>query len=151
MVSQPAPVWHLPLLGFIQVWLGTGFIAPLREPGTSWSVVYGVLSALFNLICVYVLVLAARNCSRIWRAEPPAATWALVATALPTAVLCAAVATGPLTLGLWRWKSLIPALFALFLVVALIREVMRLVARRGSEWSPTEWRTTDLSERVPPT
>lgn len=135
MVSQPAPVWHLPLLGLVQVWLATGLIAPIREPGTSWSGVYDVLSVLLNLVGIYVLVLAARNCSRIWRAEPRAATWALVATALPTAVLCAAVATGPLTLGLWRWKSLIPALFALFLVVALIREVMRLVARRDSEWS----------------
>lgn len=33
MVSQPAPVWHLPLLGFIQVWLGTGFYRAVTRAG----------------------------------------------------------------------------------------------------------------------
>ena len=42
---------------------------------------------------------------------------------------CALWATGSMTIGVWQWRSLLPATFATYLVVVLVREVHRRLAR----------------------
>jgi hypothetical protein len=126
---KPAPTWLLPVMALAQVWAATVLVAPLREPGASWNVGYAALSTVSNLAGLAILALAARNCSRLWRASQEQASLALaVATAL-VSLFSALVATGPMTIGVWHWESLVPATLALYLAVVLGREVNRLLAR----------------------
>jgi hypothetical protein len=111
------------VLALVQVYFGTVSISPLREPGAPWSLGFAVWSAAFGLMGVAILALAARNCRRLWRVPPREVSWALVAVTLLVALLSALWATGPLSIGLWRWWSLIPGAFAAFLLVVVVRDV----------------------------
>ena len=102
---------------------------PLREPGASWDAGYAALSTIASVACLAILALAARNCMRLWRVPPGEASWALVAAAGLVGLFSALWATGPLTIGVWHWESLVPATFAVYLVVVLVREVKRRLAR----------------------
>lgn len=88
-----------------------------------------MLSGIAGLAGLVVLAFAVRNCIRLWQVQPWEASWALVAATVLVAFFGALWATGPLSIGRWRWESLIPGTLAVYLIVVLVREVRRLLAR----------------------
>lgn len=95
------------------------------------------MSTVASLVGLAVLALAARNCMRVWRVPPGEASWALVAATGLVSLFSALWATGPLTIGVWHWESLVPGAFAVYLVVVVVREVNRRLARSkapGQSW-----------------
>ena len=129
MTSKPLPAWPLPVLALAQVYYGTVLVSPLQEPGAPWSAGYAVLSAVGGLFGLALLGLAVRNCLRLWRVQPWEASWALVAATVLVALFSAVWATGPMSIGIWHWSSLVPGAFAMYLLVVLVREVRRRLAR----------------------
>jgi hypothetical protein len=127
--AKPVPTWPLPVLALAQLFVGTVLVSPLRETSAPWSLGYAVLSAVVGLAGLAILGLAVRNCVRLWRLRPSEASWALVAAMLLTALHGALWAAGPTTIGIWRWWSLVPGTFAAFLVIVLVREVRRRLAK----------------------
>lgn len=125
---RPEPTWALPVMALAQVWAVTVLVAPLREPGASWNAAYAALSMVSNLAGVAILALAARNCTRLWKVSQGQASWALVATTASVSLFSAVVATGPMTIGVWHFESLIPATLALYLAIVLVREVKTRIA-----------------------
>ena len=136
--TKPEPTWPLPVLAFAQVWVGTVLIAPLREPDASWHHGYAALSTIASLAGLAILALAARNCMRLWRVPPEEASWALVAAAGMVGLFSALWATGPLTIGVWHWDSLVPATFAVYLGVVVVREVKKRLARSKATDEPVD-------------
>jgi hypothetical protein len=129
VIAKPLPTWPLPVMALVQMHFGTVLVSPLRESGAPWSVSYAVLSALASLAGLVVYAFAVRNCLRLWHVPPWKASWALVAATILVALFSALVATGPMSIGLWRWESLIPGALAVYLIVILVREMSRLLAR----------------------
>lgn len=129
MTAKPLPTWPLPVMALVQVHFGTVLVSPLRESGAPWSAGYASLSALASLAGLVVLAFAVRNCIRLWQVQPWEASWALVAATVLVTLFSALVATGPTTIGLWHWESLIPGTLAVYLIVVLVREMSRLLAR----------------------
>lgn len=132
MKTKAQPTWPLPVLAFGRVWVGTVLIAPLRRSGASWDAGYAALSTIATLAGLAILLVAARNCMRLWRVPPEEASWALVAAAGLVGLVSALAATGPLTIGVWHWESLVPATFAVYLVALLVREGNKRWARSRS-------------------
>lgn len=129
MTAKPLPTWPLPVMALVQLHFGTVLVSPLREPGAPWSVGYAVLSGIASLAGPVVLAFALRNCIRLWQVQPWEASWALVTATVLVTLFGALWATGPMTIGLWRRESLIPGALAGYLIVVLVREVSRLLAR----------------------
>lgn len=129
MTGKPLPTWPLPVMALAQIYVGTAFVLPLRKPGAPWSVGYASLSAVFGLVGLAILALAVRNCVRLWHVQTWEASWTLVAVTVPVTLFSALWATGPMTIGVWHWSSLVPGTFAGYLIVVLAREVRRLLAR----------------------
>jgi hypothetical protein len=127
--TKPQPAWPLPVMALVQVHFGTALVSPLRESGAPWSVGYAVLSGIASLGGLVVLAFAVRNCIRLWQVQPWEASWTLVAATVLVTLFSALVATGPVSIGLWRWESLIPGTLAVYLIVVLARETSRLLAR----------------------
>lgn len=103
----------------------------MQEPGGPWDLKYSLLSGPFVIMGLVVLAFAARNCSRLWRVEAWEASWGLVAALAVTVTFSFLIAAGPLTVGTWRWTSLIDGTFGAFLVVVLAREVRRRLVRKS--------------------
>lgn len=116
-------------MALVQMEFGSVLITGVREPGGSWDLEYALWSSPFALVGLLILVFAYRNCSRLWRLPAREAPWGLVVAIAVAASFSMMVATGPLTVGEWKWASLIEALFGTFLVVVLVREVRRKLAR----------------------
>jgi len=116
-------------MAFAQVWVATVLVARPREPGASWDAGYAALSVIASLAGLAILTLAARNCIRLWRVPAREASWTLVAATTLVGLLSALAATGPMTIGVWHWESLAPATLAMYLLVVLVREVNRRLAR----------------------
>lgn len=129
MTAKPLPTWPLPVMALVQVHFGTVLVSPLRESGAPWGAGYASLSALASLTGLVVLAFAVRNCIRLWQVQPWEASWALVAATVLVTLFSALVATGPMTIGVWHWESLIPGTLAVYLIVVLVREMSRLLAR----------------------
>jgi hypothetical protein len=125
-------------MALVQVHFGTVLLSPLSESGASWSFSYVVLSALASLAGLVVLAFAVRNCIRLWQVPIWEASWALVVATVLVALFSALVATGPMSIGLWRWNSLIPGTLAVYLIVVLVREMSRLLPRRPEPNQPVE-------------
>lgn len=123
MKHAPLPHWALPVLALAQVWLGN--VAPLREPGAPWDAQYLMLAAIFGLVGLGIWVLAIRTCVILWRLPACTDSWSLFAVSAVVAAFAGLWATGPLTLGVWRWGSLAPGALALFLVGLPMRGAFR--------------------------
>jgi hypothetical protein len=124
------------MVALAQVYFGTVLVSPFREPGAPWDVGYAVLSAVASIGGLTILALAVRNCLRLWRVPPHEASWALVTLAVPVTLFSGLWATGPMTLGVWHWYSLVPGTFAAYLIVVLVREVRRLQVRSRNAFPP---------------
>jgi hypothetical protein len=116
-----------------QVFCGMWLVTPLEKPGAQWEVVPALFAVLYGVGGLALLWLAVRNCRRVWDVLPSDASWGLVTTSATTAVVSTLVATGPMTIGEWHWESALPGAFALFLVVALVRELRRLARGRAAQ------------------
>lgn len=130
MSPERPPAWPLPVMALFQVYVAMVLISPLREPGARWDAGYAALAAIAGVGGLAILSLAVRNCGRLWRVPAQEASWSLVAAAGLTALYSAMWATGPLTLGVWHWSSLVPAALAAYLLVVVAREIRRRAWRR---------------------
>jgi len=117
------PAWPLVITALAQMYFGTAFAFVTDVTDVPHSLTEAVLVLASGLIGLTFLALAVRNCRRLWRLAPSSAVWPLVATTVPTAAFCGLWATGPLSIGSWKWSSLVPAAFAVFLVVVLVRRL----------------------------
>ncbi len=129
MTPRSSPSWSLPVTAFAQVWVAAVLVSPPREPGTPWAFGYAALSGIVSLAGLAVLAFAVRNCGRLWRVPPGQASWALVAASALVASVSLLVATGPVSIGVWDWESLMPGALGAYLIVVVVREVSRLLAR----------------------
>lgn len=115
-------------MALVQVLAGGMLVTSMR--GGPWDLEYALLSAPFVGMGLVILAFAARNCSRLWRVEAWEASWGVVAALAVTMIFSFLIATGPLTVGEWRWTSLPYGAFGGFLVVVLTREVRRRLVRK---------------------
>jgi hypothetical protein len=130
VTAKPTPVWPLPVLALLQVVFGMALVPGVDELDGSWTVGFALVWTIVTVGGCALLVLAVRNCRRLWRVAPGEESWSMVVAVGLAGAFSWLWATGPLSIGVWHWDSLVHGAFGAYLVVVLARELRRRSAGR---------------------